>query len=91
MIELTFITGGAMRTVFVEGRSISLLTAELGNTPLTIDLDKLEDKETREKIKEAKLDSKDLEQLSNLRTEEEIAKDVTKDFQKSGWRLFKKE
>lgn len=87
MIKLSFVRGSALRRVFIDGRKVSLLTGELGNTPLTIDLNKLD--EQKDKIKEMNMDKKELEKLSKLKTEEEIAKDITKDFRKSGWRKIK--
>ncbi|HEC37455.1 hypothetical protein LCGC14_0476600 [marine sediment metagenome] len=87
MKKLSFTRGAALRRIFINGRIISFLTAELGNTPLTIDLDKL-DKE-RDKIKKMQMDQSEMEELSKLKTEEDLAKDVIKDFEKSGWRLMK--
>lgn len=87
MIKLNFITGGAIRRVFINGRKISLISAELGFTPIEIDLDKLDEEETKEKMSSMKLDNTDLYEISKLKTEEEIAMDIKKDFQKSGWRL----
>lgn len=83
-MKISFVRGSALRRVFIDGRKVSFLTGELGNTPLTIDLDKLD--EQKEKIKEMNVDKKELEKLSKLKTEEEIANDITKDFRKSGWR-----
>lgn len=91
MIKLTFITGGAIRRVFIDNRKVSLMTAELNNVPLQIDLDKLDDKETKKKLEKVKMDDELMKELSLLNTEEEIAEDVKKDFQGSGWRLFKRE
>lgn len=91
MITLKFVTGGALRKVFIKGREISILTEELGHTPLTINLEKLDEPENKKRIKEARIDEKTLKELLELKTEEEIAKDITKDFQKSGWRLFRRE
>ena len=87
MIKLSFVRGSALRRVFINGRKVSLLTGELGNTPLTIDLDKLD--EQKDKIKEMNMDKKELEKLVKLKTEEEIAKDITKDFRISGWRSIR--
>ena len=42
-------------------------------------------------MKMSKADRKVMKELSTLGTEEEIARDITKDFQKTGWRLIKKE
>lgn len=86
MKRLNFTRGAALRRVFINGRVISFLTAELGNTPLTIDLDKLD--KQRSKIKKMDLDQKEMKQLSKFITEEDIAKDIVKDFEKSGWRLM---
>lgn len=87
MIELVFFRGNGLRRVFIDGRKISFLTAELGFTPLTIDLDKLD--QEKDKIDKMKLDAKTLEELSNLKTEKNLIRDVVKDFEKSGWRLRK--
>ena len=43
--------------------------------------------EEKDKIKKMGLYKKTLKQLSKLKTEEDLVKDVTKDFEKSGWRL----
>jgi predicted nucleic acid-binding Zn-ribbon protein len=89
-MELVFTIGGGLRKVFIFGRKISFLSAETNYTPFEIDLDKLEDKENKHKLKQMKADKNFLNELSKLQTEEEIAKDIIKDFQKSGWRLMKK-
>lgn len=89
-MELVFAVGSAIRRVFIKEREITFLTAEVGNMPLIVNLDKLEEPETQKKIKKAKMNKQDLKELALLQTEEEIAKDITRDFQKSGWRLFKK-
>jgi len=83
-MKISFTRGSALRRVFINGRKISFLTGELGNTPLTIDLDKLE--EQKDSIKKMKVDKKFMKELSQLITEEEIAKDIINDFRKSGWR-----
>lgn len=85
MKRLDFTRGAALRTVFIDGRKISFLTAELNNVPLVIDLDKLD--EEKKKMKKLKMDKKTLEVLASLKTEEEIILDVVTDFEKSGWRL----
>lgn len=86
-MKISFVRGGALRRVFIYGRKVSFLTGELGNTPLTIDLDKLD--EQKEKMREMNIDKKELEKLSKLKTEEELAADIIKDFRKSGWREIK--
>lgn len=93
MIELSFVTGGALRKVVVNGRKLSLITAELGFNPLTIDLDKLGTEQNKEKLDRLKLsdeDRKTIKEISKLGSEEDIAQDIIKDFQKTGWRLVKK-
>jgi hypothetical protein len=90
MTELVFVRGSSIRRVFINGRTISFMTAELGNAPLTIDLNKLEEEETKKTIKKAKIDKETLKELSLLQTEKDIIKDVTIDFQRTGWRLFKR-
>jgi len=85
MKELSFTRGAALRRVFIDGRKISFLTAELNNVPLMIDLDKLD--QEKEKIEQMGIDKKDLEELSKLKTEKDLVQDITKDFEKSGWRL----
>lgn len=85
MKELSFTRGAALRRVFIDGRKISFLTAELNNVPLTINLDKLD--EEKDKIKKMGFDKGELEQLSSLKTEKDLVQDVIKDFEKSGWRL----
>jgi len=86
-MKLSFVRGSALRRVFIKGRVISFLTGELGNTPLKIDLDKLD--EEKDRLKKMKVDQKEMKKLSKLITEEDIAKDITKDFRKSGWRKIK--
>jgi len=63
-----------------------LLTKETGYTPISINLDKLDE----EKVKKMKLDEDFINELRKLKTEEQIAKDIIKDFQQTGWRLLKK-
>lgn len=90
-MELVFITGSAIRRVFIKDRIITLLAAELSSKPLTINLEEIDAQ--REKFKELKLEQRDIEmieQLAKLGSEEEIAKDVIDDFQKTGWRLVKR-
>jgi len=85
-MELVFITGSALRRVFIKGRRITLLTAETGFQPLQIDLDKLDQKD----LDKMKMDNEFINELKELRSEEDIAIDIIKDFKKTGWRLLKK-
>ncbi len=90
-MELVFITGSSIRKVFINDRKVSLISAELGFTPLEIDLDKLNEFEDKiKKIKMSKEDIKTIKDLAKLGSEKEIAKDIIKDFQKSGWRCTKR-
>ncbi len=87
MKQISFTRGSALRRVFINRRQISFLTAELNNVPLKIDLDKLE--EEKEKIDKMNVDPDLLEELAQLKTEEEIALDIITDFEKAGWRRLR--
>jgi len=86
MIKLVFVIGGAIRKVFINGRKISLLTAEANFVPIEIDLDKISDIKKELSPEEELL----LKEIALLETEEDMAKDIIKDFQKRGWRLINK-
>ena len=79
--------GGNMKRVFINGRKVSLMAAELGNAPLEIDLDKLE--ENKDNLEKMKVDKQMLKELSQLETEEDMVRDIVKDFQSTGWRRVK--
>ena len=85
MKEITFLRGGAYRVVVIKERVVSLMAPELYNQPISVNLDKIEEEE--DKIKKAKIPKKELEKLRMLDTEDEIAEDIIKDFQKDGWRV----
>jgi len=87
MIELIFSTGGAIRKVYINGRKVSLLTAETNFVPVEINLDKISNKLKKRLSKE---EINLLKEISLLKTEQEMARDIIKDFQKSGWRLTNK-
>ena len=89
MIRMKFMIGSAVRDVVVEGRVFSLISPELNFVPFTIDLDRLE--EEKEKIDKMKLDKDFLKEIEKLETEEEIAKDIEKDFKKMGWKKVHEE
>lgn len=96
MINLTFITGSSIRRVHIKDRIVTLLAEELSSKPLTINLDEIDAQQDKfeEMIKNRSLSEKDItmiKQLAKLGSEEEIAKDIINDFQKTGWRLVKKE
>lgn len=87
MKELVFLRGSAIRKVFIDGRRIAFLIAELNNVPLTVDLGKLD--ESEETIKKMGLDKGLFEELAELRTETDLIIDITEDLEKAGWRLHK--
>ena len=89
MIKLTFVIGGNIRRVYIDKRVISLMTAETGFIPIQIDLDKIDEKNAKKKVGEDWL--KLLKEIAKLKTEEDMVKDIKKDFQKTGWRLIKRE
>ena len=89
MIKLSFVTGGALRKVFIDGRKISMMSQETGFTPISMDLDKINEKTIKKKMGKEGLDF--MKQISKLETEDEMARDVIKDFQSTGWRLIKRE
>ncbi len=89
MIKLDFFCGSAIRKVYIDGRKISLMAKETGFTPISMDLDKIDEKAIKKKMGKDGL--KLMKEISLLNTEEEMARDVTKDFQRTGWRLHKKE
>lgn len=91
-IKLTFITGSAIRRVIIKDRIVTLLAAETSNKPVTINLNEIDSQQDKfDKLKLTKEDIKTIRELSKLGSEEEIAKDITNDFQKTGWRLARSE
>ncbi len=92
-MELSFIMGSGIRRVFIDGRKITIVSAELGFQPLEFNLDELSSEKTKKAMSKQKLsaeEKKTLRQLAKLGSEEDIAKDIIKDFQKQGWRCVKK-
>ncbi len=88
MKQLSFTRGAGLRRVFITGRVITFLVGELNNVPLKIDLDKLD--QHKDKFDKLGLDKEFLKELSNLKTEKEIALDITYDLEKAGWRMIRK-
>lgn len=78
--------GSAYIDVIIEGRKLSFATPMLNYVPIKIDLDKLD--EHLDKIRQMNLDEELLNQLSNLKTEEEMKNDLVEDLQKSGWEVY---
>jgi len=89
-MELVFVAGGKLRRIFINNREISFLTSETGFHPIVINLDKLNKLDENIKSKMGEEQIKLIEEIPNLHSEEEIAKDIIKDFQSTGWRLIKK-
>lgn len=89
MIKLTFAIGGNIRKVFIDKRVVTLMTAETGFQPIQMDLDKLNDRKIQKKIGKDGL--KFMKDVALLNSEEEMAKDLIKDFQQTGWRCVKRE
>ncbi len=90
MIRLVFTRGGTLRRVIIEGKKITFMTEELGYKPFEIDLSKLDEPEMKKKIEESDIDKKELKELQKLDTEDELANDIKKDWQRDGWKLFKR-
>lgn len=92
MIKLSFVCGSALRKVVIDKRKISMIAKETGFTPIVMDLNKMDVGSHRKKI--IKRLGKDglqvMKEISLLNTEEEMAKDITKDFQRTGWRKISK-
>ena len=89
MIKLSFVTGGALRKVLVNKRKITKMSQEVGYVPVIMDLDKLKENKIMKQMGMEGLEF--MREISKLNTEEEMVKDIIIDFQKSGWRLVKKE
>ncbi len=89
MIRLSFVTGSALRKVTISGRKILMASQETGFVPIDFDLDKLEDSKVFNQLTE---EQKLLfEEIKNLKTEDEMAEDIIKDFKQTGWKLAKRE
>ena len=89
MIKVSFVMGSALRKAFINGRKISLMSQETGFTPISMDLDNINEKQIKKKMGKQGLEF--MKQISKLNTEEEMARDIINDFQQTGWRLIKKE
>ena len=93
MIKLSFVCGSSLRKVVIDKRVISMMAKETGFIPITMDLDKMDSSSQKKKItkKLGKDSLKIMKEISLLNTEEEMAKDITKDFQSTGWRKIKQD
>lgn len=89
MITLAFVAGSSLRRVTIDERVISFLVAENNFVPIQVDLDKINsDKEIQKKL--GKENVKLLKEIALLKTEEDMAQDVIRDFQRTGWRRISK-
>ena len=88
MIKLSFVSGSSLRKVVINGRKISMMAQETGFTPIPMDLDKINEKEIEKKMGKEGLEF--IKEISLLKTEEDMAKDITIDFQRTGWRKIDK-
>lgn len=88
MIRLSFVSGSSLRKIVIEDRVISMMAKETGFVPITMDLDKMDSNSQQKKItkKLGKDGLKIMKEIALLNTESEMAKDITKDFQSTGWR-----
>ncbi len=89
MIKLFFVCGSAIRQVYIDGRVISMMSQEVGGVPIKMDLDKIDEKQIKNKMGSEGL--KIIKEIALLNTEIEMAEDIKKDFQRTGWRLCKRE
>ena len=88
MIRLSFVCGSSLRKVVIDKRKISMMAKETGFVPIIMDLDKM-DSNAQKKAITKKLGKEGLDVMKDialLKTEKEMAKDITKDFQSTGWR-----
>lgn len=88
MIRLSFVCGSALRKVVIDGRVISMMAKETGFTPIVMDLDKMDSKNQKKELtkKLGKDGLQIMKEIALLNTEKEMAKDIIKDFQRTGWR-----
>ncbi len=89
MIKLSFVKGSSLRKVAIKGRKLIFMSQETGFKPIMMDLDKIDYESIKSKMGDDGIEI--IEQISKLNTEEEMATDIKNDFQRTGWRLFKKE
>ncbi len=93
-MELSFVMGSGIRRVFIDERKVTIVSAELGFHPLEFNLDELDKPKTKKAMRKQKLSAEEvrtLRALSKLGSEEAMAKDIIKDFQKQGWRCVKRD
>lgn len=88
MIQLVFMIGSSMRRVIINKRRVSMIAQETGWVPMIFDLDNLSSGIGFKKLNEE--EKRLLEEIGKLKTEKDMAKDIIKDFNSTGWRLFKR-
>jgi len=86
-IELVFGAGGGLRTVFIKDNIVTLISAETNYVPVQMDINKMRQ---NEKLKNDPRMQNLMMEVNELKTEEDMAKDIIKDFQEQGWRLIKR-
>lgn len=93
MIRLSFVCGSSLRKVVIDKRKISMMTKETGFVPVVMDLNKMNTNAQKKKIikKLGKKGLKIMKEIALLNTEEEMSKDIIKDFQRTGWRRISKD
>ena len=88
-MELLFAKNGALRKINIKDRVITLISSETNWMPVNINISKL-DENLESVIATNKVNRDELVEIVQLKTEEEMAQDITEDFKKTGWRLVKK-
>jgi hypothetical protein len=93
MINLVFMRGSEVRKVNISGRLVVLLISLTGYEPIEINLDNIKMSQIKAKMKKAQYEEFAglLRQLKKLKTESDIYLDIKRDFQKTGWRLVKRD
>lgn len=92
MIRLTFTQGSNLRKVTIAKGIIDFLDYGIGQ-PISFNLlvlAKERNSATMERMKLSKEDQRMVKRLAGM-SDEEAADDIKRDFQKQGWRLFKRE
>ena len=91
MRRLTFAIGGNIRKVVIDNRVLTFLSAETGFTPIRIDLDQLGEKQKQIEKNMGEDGMKFMKEVALLKTEDDMEKDIIKDFQSTGWRCVMRE
>lgn len=88
MIELHFVRSGGLIRVFIRNKVITMIAPQLGNQPVTFDVNKAQEKLDDKMMK--LLEAVNLKDFSEFIDDEACAKSIIKDFQESGWRCVKR-